>query len=94
MVVLEGLKGPLLEGSSKYQVGGQPGHRSEELVFALKSVISRYRKEGKVLIIQTYDILKFFDKEQLEDAILTCYNRGADPKACRLWYKLNEDTQI
>ena len=94
LVVLEGLKGPLLEGSSKYQVGGQPGHRSEELVFALKSVISRYRKEGKVLIIQTYDISKFFDKEQLEDAILTCYNRGADPKACRLWYKLNEDTQI
>ena len=46
------------------------------------------------MIIQTYDISKFFDKEQLEDAILTCYSRGADPKACRLWYKLNEDTQI
>ena len=60
----------------------------------MKSVISKYRKEGKLVIIQTSDISKFFDKESLDDAILTCYKRGADPKACRLWYKLNEDTQI
>ena len=36
----------------------------------------------------------FFDKEQMEDAILTCQNRGADPKAVRLWFKLNENTRI
>ena len=60
----------------------------------MKSVISKYRKEGKLVIIQTSDISKFFDKESLYNAILTCYKRGADPKACRLWYKLNEDTQI
>ena len=77
-----------------YQIGGQPGHRAEELVFAMKSIISKYRNEGKSLILQTSDLSKFFDKEMIEDAILTCYERGADPKACRLWYKLNKDTQI
>ena len=25
---------------------------------------------------------------------MTCKNRGADPKAVRLWYKLNDNTQI
>ena len=30
----------------------------------------------------------------VEDAIQTCYKRGADPKACRLWYKLNNNTRI
>ena len=63
-------------------------------MFVLRSVIAKYRKEGKAVIIQTCDISKFFDKETLEDATLTCYRRGADLKACRLWYKLNQDTRI
>ena len=29
LLVLEGLKRPLLEGSSRYQIGGQPGHRAD-----------------------------------------------------------------
>ena len=60
----------------------------------MKSIIAKYRNEGKSLILQTSDLSKFFDKEMIEDAILTCYERGADPKACRLWYKLNNDTQM
>ena len=47
-----------------------------------------------MVVIQSYDISKFFDKEMIEDAILTCIKRGADPKSVRLWYKLNSDTQI
>ena len=94
LVVVEGLKQPRVNGSSMYQIGGQPGHRAEELVFCMKSIISKYRSEGKSIILQTSDLSKFFDKEMIEDAILTCYNRGADPKACRLWYKINEGTRI
>ena len=94
LVVIEGLKKPLVEGSSVYQIGGQPGHRSEEHVFVLKSVIARYRTQGKQIILQTSDISKFFDKEMVEDAIQICYKRGADAKACRIWYKLNNKTKI
>ena len=94
LVVVGGLKETLVGRSSIYQIGGQPGHRSEEHVFVLKSIVARYKAQGKPLILQTSDISKFFDKEMVEDAIQTCYKRGADPKACRLWYKLNNNTRI
>ena len=89
-----GLKGPLLDGSSIYQIGGQPGHRSEELLFVMKSLVAKYRKQGKKVVLQLYDISKFFDKEMMEDAVLTCVKRKADPKAIRLWVKLNTNTKI
>ena len=93
-IVEEGLKGPLVGGSSIYQIGGQPGHRSEELVYVLKSVIARQRAQGKAVLIQPSDIQKFFDKEMIEDVYLSCEKRGADLKAARLWYKLNMNTRI
>ena len=87
-LVEEGMKRQLLEGSSIYQIGGQPGHRSEEHVFALKSIIAKYRAQGKLVIA------KFFDKELIEDAILTSLKRGANSKACKLWLELNRGTKI
>ena len=50
--------------------------------------------QGKEIIIQCYDISQYFDKEMMEDALLACKERGADPKAIRLWHKLNENTEI
>ena len=77
-----------------YQIGGQLGHRAEELIFVFKSLIARQRALGKAIIIQPSDIQKFFDKEMIEDVYLACERRGANPKAIRLWYKLNMDTKI
>ena len=94
LVVQDGLKRCLVDGSSIYQVGGQPGHRPEEMVFVLKSLVARQRQLGKMVVLQCFDVQKFFDKEQMEDAVLTCLKRGADPKAVRLWHKLNQDTRI
>jgi hypothetical protein len=94
LTVIGGLKEPLVSKSSIYQIGGQPGHRSEELVFSVRSLIAKERAEGKLMILQTSDISKYFDKEMVEDALLTCYKRGADAKACRIWYKLNKNTKI
>ena len=72
---LQGLKDPLLEGSTIYQIGGQTGHRSKEHVFVFKSIIAKDRAEGKLKILQT----------------LTCYKRAANQKVCRIWYKLNSE---
>ena len=94
IIVEEGLKGALVGGSSVYQIGGQPGHRSEELMFVLKSIVAKQRKLGRMIILQSFDISKFFDKETIEDAVVTCLKRGADPKAVRLWFKLNQHTRI
>ena len=94
LIVEDGLKIPLIEGSTIYQIGGQPGHRSEELVFVLKSIIAKYKLFGDLLVLQLYDLAQYFDKEMIEDAVLTCLTRKVDPKAIRLWYKMNEKTQI
>ena len=94
LLVEDGLKEPLISGSSVYQIGGQPGHRPEELIFVMKSIIGKYRSENKQIILQSFDLEKFFDKERIEDAVLACLKRGADPKAVRCWYKLNANTNI
>ena len=88
MIHNEREKTNLIENSSIYQIGGQPFHRPEELVFVLKSLIAKYRLDGKCLILKFYDIKKCFDKERLHDVILTCLKRGANKKAVRLWYLL------
>ena len=85
---------PLFHSATVFQIGGQPKHRSEELLFVMKSMIARQRMQGKEIIIQCYDISKYFDKEMMQDALLACRERGADPKAVRIWHKLNENTQI
>ena len=47
-----------------------------------------------MIVLQSYDVSKKFDKEMIQDAVLTCLKRGADKKAIRLWYKLNDQTRI
>ena len=94
LVVEGGMKNPLVENSTIYQIGGQPKHRPEELVFSMKSVIAKERREKRPILIQCWDISKFFDKEMIEDALLTCYKRNVNPKAIRLWAKLNGNTEI
>ena len=52
-LVVEGaLKKPLVEGSTIYQIGGQPKHRPEEMLFVMKSMIARQRMQGKEIVIQ------------------------------------------
>ena len=87
------MKAPLVEGSSMYQVGGQAGHRPEELLFAFKSVLAWYSATKKVVVGQCHDVAKFFDKEVAADTLDVMYRRQVDPKICRLWAKLN-DTRI
>ena len=60
LAVLLGVNDPLLEAFSIYQIGGQPGHQSEEHVFVFKLIVAKYRAENKVLVIQTSDTSKYF----------------------------------
>ena len=62
LVVEGGMKEKLIEKSSMFQIGGQPNHAAEELIFVMKSIIAKRMKENKVTIIQCYDISKFFDR--------------------------------
>ena len=59
----------MVEQSSMFQVGGQAGHRPEELLFCFKSVIAKYMAQGKVLISECHDISKLFDQEVASDTL-------------------------
>ena len=70
------------------------GHRSTEQLFTVKSVIAYYAMIEQPLITQNIDISKFFDKENLRDAMNTLYEAGVKGKPYWLWYKLNQNTWI
>ena len=73
----------------------KPGHRPQEHIFNIKSVIGKYNMEKKVIIMIRYKISGFFDKEVLSDAVQELYSINTDPKVCiRLFHKLNESTRV
>ena len=47
-VVVDEMKEDIQEGSSRYQIGGQPGHRSQEHLFSVKSLIQKPQKMVKL----------------------------------------------
>ena len=79
---------------SKFQIGAIPGHRSQEHLFSIKSIISFYQNQGKGLILCLYDISKYFDRENLKDCMGELYKCEIKGKLYRLIYALNEDTEI
>ena len=40
------------------------------------------------------DLVAFFDRETIHDVMATLYDVGVNNTAARLWYKLNQDTEI
>ena len=88
------MKQRILEKSTKYQVGGQPGHSPEEHIFSIKSVWLMLEGRGQGLIITLVDIVAFFDKENIYDVMQTLNDIGVNKKAARVWFKLNEGTEI
>ena len=93
-LVVSKMKVKIQNKATKYQIGGMKGHRSTEHLFSVKSVIAYYALIDKPLIIQCIDIRKFFDKENLRDAMCALHSAGVQGKLYRLWYKLNKNTRI
>ena len=93
-VLVGKMKERILESSSMYQVGGQPGHSIDESIFVIKSLMALVEKSGKSIIFSLVDIVGFFDKEQILD-VMDCLDRAnISRKAAKLWFKLNEKTEI
>ena len=93
-MVVEEMKDQILEGSSPFQIGGQPGHQPQEHLFTAKSIMAKYEMEGKMVLLQAYDISKYFDKEVVADVMNTLFELDVDKKAYRTWSKLNKNTRI
>ena len=93
-IVVDLSKPKLTKRCSKFQIGGIQGHRPQEHLFTLKSIIGLYMYLNIPLLLQLWDISKYFDKEVLRDAMDTLYEAGIKGKLYRLWHMLNKDAQI
>ena len=85
-VIMAKAKPKIIDGCSKFQIGALPKHRSQEHLFTLKSTIGWYASLDKPLVLQLFDISKFFDREMLKDGMDALYNSGVKGKLYRLIY--------
>ena len=93
-LVFSKCKDDIFEKVTVYQIGGQAGHSPEEHIFTLKSLIGLMYSMGEGLILNLVDIISFFDREDIVDVLEAMEDMGVNQKAIRLWYKLNEKTEI
>ena len=89
------MKGKIVGACPNIQIGGMPNSSSVEHLVTLKILMKMLEESNKMGIINTFDMEKFFDKESLMDIMYTLWKKaGIDEKHYRMWYKLNEDTEI
>ena len=93
-LIVNKMKDSILSSSSKFQVGGQPGHAPEEHIFTMKSLWEMLEMKESGMILTLVDIISFFDRENIYEIMQTLHESGVNKKAARLWFGLNEDTEI
>ena len=93
-LVLANAKEKLFRNMSKFQIGSRPGHRVQEHLFTIKSVIALYLKYDGSIILSMWDVKNFFDSEHLPDCMNELFKNEIRGKIYRLVYKMNENTRI
>ena len=93
-LIVEKMKPDILASSSIFQIGGQAGHRTQEHLFTVRSVAALKMQQGMGIMLQVYDIRRFFDKENIRDVMNTLNEIGVNRKAYRTWFLLNQKTRI
>ena len=93
-LVMREAQDTLNKNVSKFQIGAKSGHRASEHIYVLKTVLRKYEKLNKPIIVSLYDYSVFFDSESIIDVMDQVYRHGIRGKIYRLLYKLNEDTII
>ena len=84
----------IVKNMSPFQIGAVPGHRSQEHLYVVKSVVAMLEECNEATAIQLFDYSKFFDSEQLVDGLGEIYRSDVRGKPYRLLYELNRDTRI
>ena len=93
-IVVSAVKEKIIAGMSKFQNATKPGHRVQEHLFVLKSIIGLCYLVGKAVILQFWDLKKFFDSENLRDSMNELHRSGIRGKLYRLIFELNKDTKF
>ena len=94
-LVTKHMKPKIVKACPNIQIGGIPKASSVEHLVTLKTWMRLKETSNEGGIIQTFDMEKFFDKESLLDTMVTLKEKAEiDNKDYRMWFKLNEDTNI
>ena len=93
-LVVSAAKETIVQNMSKFHIATKPGHRAQENIFVLKSVIALYSMQDIGLVLQMWDLSKFFDKESLFDCLDELYKNGIKGKLYRLLFALNKNTRF
>ena len=64
------MKEDILSKSTIYQVGGQPGHSTDEHIFAIKSLMEMLVMQDRGMVFMLVDLVSFFD---INDVIAKLY---------------------
>ena len=88
------MKEDIIKSGNKYQIGGIPGHRVEEHLIVVKTIIEKYISMKSGVIVQLVDIEKFFDTEILRTEMTSLSEANVNKKAYTCWFKLSERTEI
>ena len=92
-ILVSKIKEDLTSNMSQFQTA-RPGHRSQENIFILKSLMALNENYKEPLILQLMDIKTFFDKELLVDVLDAAYANNVKGKEYRLLYELNKRREI
>ena len=84
----------IIENMSPYQIGTKPGHRAQEHLFVIKSMMGLAEMNNEAFALQLWDLSKYFDRESLKDGLNELYRSNVRGKAYKLLYELNKDTMI
>ena len=93
-IVATAAKPNLNSHMSPYQIGTKPGHRAQEHLFVIKSVIGLAEHHGRAIALQLWDLSKYFDRESLVDGLNELYRNNVRGKVYKLLYEMNKDTRI
>ena len=93
-LVVNKMKDEILDKSTMYQIGGQPGHSTDEHLFTIKSMMELLELKDQGMIFMLVDLVSFFDRENVHDIMATLHDVGINSTAVRLWCKLNQNTEI
>ena len=88
-LIVNKMKPSILSASSIFQIGGQTGHRTQEHLFTVRSVAALKLSQGQGIMLQIYDIKRFFDMENMRDVMSTLDELGVNRKSYRTWFLLN-----
>ena len=70
------------------------GHRAQDHLFVVKSVMALAEATNIAIVMQLWDLSKYFDRESLKVGINELYKSNVRGKVYKLLYELKKDMQI